>query len=108
MIGFEELQKYTHEVEFLLSDVRGGSRNVTEELITVLLSSIDCLRGYCSELEGEDQFDHGIAEASLAQIRVLSGAQEDSLDPPVQETTPQDIVLTQQVPTPNRKWIFGI
>ncbi|MEC8596300.1 MAG: Hpt domain-containing protein, partial [SAR324 cluster bacterium] len=100
MIGFEELQKYTHEVEFLLSDVRGGSRNVTEELITALLSSIDCLRGYCSELEGEDQFDHGIAEASLAQIRILSGAQDDSVDPPEQETTPQDIVPTQQVLTP--------
>ena len=51
MIGFEELQKYTHEVEFLLSDVRSGSRNVTEELITALLSSIDCLRSYCLELE---------------------------------------------------------
>jgi two-component system chemotaxis sensor kinase CheA len=100
MIGFEELQKYTHEVEFLLSDVRGGSRNVTEELITALLSSIDCLRGYCSELEGEDQFDHGIAAASLAQIRILSGAQDDSVDPPEQETTPQDIVPTQQVLTP--------
>ncbi len=100
MIGFEELQKYTHEVEFLLSDVRGGSRNVTEELITALLSSIDCLRGYCSELEGEDQFDHGIAAASLAQIRILSGAQDDSVDPPEQETTPQEAVPSQQVVTP--------
>ncbi len=52
-----------------------------KNLITALLSSIDCLRGYCSELEGEDQFDHGIAAASLAQIRILSGAQDDSVGP---------------------------
>ena len=100
MIGFEELQKYTHEVEFLLSDVRGGNRNVTEELITVLLNSIDCLRGYCSELEGVDQFDHGIAEASLAQIRILSKAKDDPVDAPEQATTPQNVVPTQQVGTP--------
>ena len=94
MIGFEELQKYTHEVEFLLSDVRGGSRNVTEELISALLSSIDCLRGFCSELEGVDTFNHALAEASLVQIRILSG---DSNKP---EVPPQKESITQSDPTP--------
>ena len=94
MIGFEELQKYTHEVEFLLSDVRGGSRNVTEELISALLSSIDCLRGFCSELKGEGNFDHTLAEASLAQIRILSGESNNLEEAPQQES------ITQPEPAP--------
>jgi two-component system chemotaxis sensor kinase CheA len=100
MIGFEELQKYTHEVEFLLSDVRGGSRNVTEELISALLSSIDCLRGFCSELEGVETFNHALAEASLVQIRILSGDSNKPEVPPQQESitqsesTPQESVST--------------
>ena len=96
MIGFEELQKYTHEVEFLLSDVRGGSRNVTEELISALLSSIDCLRGFCSELEGEDNFDHALAEASLAQIRILSGDSNKTEEPPKQKTRTQSESIPQE------------
>ena len=56
--------------------------------------------GIVQNLEGEEQFDLGIAEESLAPIRILSGAQAYSVDPPEQETTPQDIVPTQLVPTP--------
>ena len=96
MIGFEELQKYTHEVEFLLSDVRSGLRNVTEELISALLSSIDCLRGFCSELEGEDNFDHALAEASLAQIRILSGDSKKPEEPPKQITRTQSESIPQE------------
>ena len=96
MIGFEELQKYTHEVEFLLSDVRSGLRNVTEELISALLSSIDCLRGFCSELEGEDNFDHALAEASLAQIRILSGDSNKPEVPPKQITRTQSVSIPQE------------
>ncbi|HBM51920.1 MAG TPA: hypothetical protein DDZ97_02380, partial [Deltaproteobacteria bacterium] len=104
MIGFEELQKYTHEVEFLLSDVRGGSRNVTEELISTLLSSIDCLRGFCSELEGEGDFDHTLAEASLAQIRILSGDSNNPAETPKPESITQpEPALQESVSTSTPK-----
>jgi two-component system, chemotaxis family, sensor kinase CheA len=46
MAGFDSLSKYTHAVESLLDEVRKGSVPLTSDLISILLESLDCLKGY--------------------------------------------------------------
>ena len=77
MIGFEELQQYTHQVESLLSDVRGGEKSTSPELISALLGSIDCLRSFCKDLEGIESYDQQGVAASLEEIQKLSGTSAD-------------------------------
>ena len=78
MIGFEELQQYAHQVESLLSDVRGGEKSISPELISALLRSIDCLRSFCKDLEGIESYDQQGVAASLEEIQKLSGTPADT------------------------------
>ena len=87
MIGFEELQQYTHQVESLLSDVRGGEKSTSPELISALLGSIDCLRSFCKDLEGIESYDQQGVAASLEEIQKLSGTSADIGEPQTEADT---------------------
>ena len=94
MIGFEELQQYTHQVESLLSDVRGGEKSTSPELISALLGSIDCLRSFCKDLEGIESYDQQGVAASLEQIQKLSGTSAD-IGEPQTEADPEPTVQSE-------------
>ncbi len=94
MIGFEELQQYTHQVESLLSDVRGGEKSTSPELISALLGSIDCLRSFCKDLEGIESYDQEGVAASLEQIKKLSGTSAD-IGEPQTEVDPEPTVQSE-------------
>ena len=94
MIGFEELQQYTHQVESLLSDVRGGEKSTSPELISALLGSIDCLRSFCKDLEGIESYDQQGVAASLEQIQKLSGTSAD-IGEPQTEADPEPTLQTE-------------
>ena len=94
MIGFEELQQYTHQVESLLSDVRGGEKSTSPELISALLGSIDCLRSFCKDLEGIESYDQQGVAASLEQIQKLSGTSAD-IGEPQTEADPDPTVQSE-------------
>ena len=94
MIGFEELQQYTHQVESLLSDVRGGEKSTSPELISALLGSIDCLRSFCKDLEGIESYDQQGVAASLEEIQKLSGTSAD-IGEPQTEADPEPTVQTE-------------
>ncbi len=94
MIGFEELQQFTHQVESLLSDVRGGEKSTSPELISALLGSIDCLRSFCKDLEGIESYDQQGVAASLEQIQKLSGTSAD-IGEPQTEADPEPTVQSE-------------
>ena len=94
MIGFEELQQYTHQVESLLSDVRGGEKSTSPELISALLGSIDCLRSFCKDLEGIESYDQQGVAASLEEIQKLSGTSADFGEPQT-EADPEPTLQTE-------------
>ena len=94
MIGFEELQQYTHQVESLLSDVRGGEKSTSPELISALLGSIDCLRSFCKDLEGIESYDQEGVAASLEEIQKLSGTSAD-IGEPQTEADPEPTVQSE-------------
>ena len=94
MIGFEELQQYTHQVESLLSDVRGGEKSTSPELISALLGSIDCLRSFCKDLEGIESYDQQGVAASLEEIQKLSGT-SGNIGEPQTEADPEPTLQTE-------------
>ncbi|MCF6234808.1 MAG: chemotaxis protein CheA [Gammaproteobacteria bacterium] len=42
--GFTDVAEFTHRMETLLDEMRDGRREVTQEAVNLLLSSVDCLR----------------------------------------------------------------
>jgi two-component system, chemotaxis family, sensor kinase CheA len=53
--GFNVIADFTHIMETLLDEMRDGRRKVTQSVIDVLLSSVDCLRTMLTSIqEGED------------------------------------------------------
>ncbi|MEH6543650.1 MAG: chemotaxis protein CheA [Porticoccaceae bacterium] len=57
-LGFNEIADFTHGVEAMLEEMRGGERPVTKDGISLLLECVDCLRGMikrCTTDEGNNQ-----------------------------------------------------
>ena len=65
------LAHYAHNLETLLDQARAGQIQHSDKLGSVLLESIDCIRGYVSSIEQGLQADHARIEASLEDIQPL-------------------------------------
>lgn len=59
--GFTAIASFTHAMETLLDEVREGRRGVTQELVDVLLQSVDCLRAMLAAAQGGEDFEQGQA-----------------------------------------------
>ncbi|MFN3197048.1 MAG: Hpt domain-containing protein, partial [Bradymonadia bacterium] len=55
--GFDAVTELTHEMETLLDQIREGQRTVTPATITVLLESVDVLRGLMGAIQGGESPD---------------------------------------------------
>jgi len=42
--GFNDVAEFTHVIETLLDEIRGGTRNITSEIVDLFLQSVDCIR----------------------------------------------------------------
>ena len=63
--GFADLAAFTHVLESLLEEVRGGRRAADGETVELLLQSVDCMRGMLARSR-----DGGaVADAASARIR---------------------------------------
>lgn len=49
-MGFTKMQKLTHDMENVLSEIREGRFDVTSELVDVLFRCLDALEGYTNEI----------------------------------------------------------
>ena len=89
--GFTALAEFTHVLETLLDQVRQGSRNLTQEIVDLLLQSVDCLRGMLTDLQSGNPVDTVQAqELIVAFNRILNQVEEaqNVLSPePVDTTT---------------------
>jgi two-component system, chemotaxis family, sensor kinase CheA len=92
--GFIALQAYTHTFETLLSDVREGTVDLTDDLIGLLLRALDTLSDHVTEArEGGSAPDDAalIAEMEAAQAGAASGAAPEAApapEPKVEEPAP--------------------
>lgn len=72
--GFIEVSDFTHWVETILDEMRSGERDVTEDGITLLLESVDCLRGMMDSINAQANYDTPRISALQARIvAVLNG-----------------------------------
>ena len=96
--GFSQVADFTHVVETLLDEVRSGDRDITQNSLDLLLSSVDCIRGLLEQLQAGDSPDLSQAKALKSEFEaVLSGKEtaaptavssEEPAEPPV--TPPAD------------------
>ncbi len=91
--GFVEVSDFTHWVETVLDEMRSGERAVTEDGITLLLESVDCLRGMMDSINAQSEYDTPRISALQARIvAVLNGEADSDVDAPATE---QETALDQ-------------
>ncbi len=75
MFGFEEIARFTHDLETVLDRVRSGAIPVTKELLTVALAAKDHISGLLApDAEAEGVSD--ASEALISEFRKLLGETE--------------------------------
>lgn len=74
--GFIEVSDFTHWVETILDEMRSGERDVTEDGITLLLESVDCLRGMMDTINAQSDYDTPRISAIQTRIQALLNGSE--------------------------------
>lgn len=77
--GFNQITGFTHVVETVLDEIRGGDRKMDQSLLDILLASVDCLRGLLQDLQSGDEPEMDTANELKAKFEaILSGQTEGS------------------------------
>ncbi|MEO5362394.1 MAG: chemotaxis protein CheA [Magnetococcus sp. DMHC-8] len=105
LAGMEDLSHYTHLVEEMLDKVRKGQLAISPHLVSLLLESIDCLKGFMAEAVGEAPLDRQRLEESKNRlIQVVHDQGPTMTSPPVVSPTPtvavQSPVSARPLPAP--------
>jgi two-component system chemotaxis sensor kinase CheA len=69
--GFLNISGFTHGVETMLDEMRSGQRDATEEVIGVLLASVDCIRDMLSASQNHTEADQGNIDSVQGEIDAL-------------------------------------
>jgi len=73
--GFRYISDFTHVMETLLDEARAGKRHLDSAAVSVLLTSVDVLRGMLAYAESGGALDQPAIDASKAELdALLSGA----------------------------------
>jgi two-component system chemotaxis sensor kinase CheA len=73
--GFRFISDFTHVMETLLDEARAGKRHLDSAAISVLLTSVDVLRGMIEYAENGGALDQAAVDASKRELdALLSGA----------------------------------
>lgn len=76
--GFDNVASFTHLLETLLDELRSGKRAVTQELINLLLESVDCVRAMLSSANSEDEYDEALVDSVKKRLQtILSNSNDD-------------------------------
>lgn len=85
--GFLEISNFTHGVETLLDEMRGGQREASEDVIEVLLASVDCIRDMLDASQHQREANKEIIDSVQVRIDALldkkttTGSGEVSTEP---------------------------
>ena len=55
--GFTDVTEFTHVIETLLDQMRSEQRDVTEHIVDLLLSSVDCLHEIFDDLNSDKELN---------------------------------------------------
>lgn len=102
-MGFKRMQKLTHNMENVFSEIRTGNMKVTAGMVDVLFQCLDALEGYLSAIqntadEGTDDNEPIIKQLDDFLNNNTSAAPEESAPAPVQEAQQQAAVSAENEP----------
>ncbi len=75
--GFNEVAEITHVMETVLDEVREGTRQITVDLVDIILRCVDCLRGMIEALRAETDHDREKAQACQTELNALMSTPAD-------------------------------
>ena len=70
-LGFEDMSRLAHVVERLFDGVRGGSREISQEVIDLTTQSVECMRYLIECRKNGDAADGERVEALTLQLEAL-------------------------------------
>ncbi|HMA12591.1 MAG TPA: chemotaxis protein CheA [Steroidobacteraceae bacterium] len=111
MFGFNEVAAFTHTLETLLDELRGGRMQVTTPLCEGLLQSVDQIRGMLAAIQKQQPFDPATANALKADFNRLIGGGERGGEPGGGRASARP-AARESVPEPagageRRRWRIG-
>lgn len=86
--GFSDISEFTHVMETLLDEMRDGRREVTREIVDLLLESVDVLRDMVAAARDEGDSDEARTATVKANLETvlaggnISGSSETNNDKP--------------------------
>ena len=83
--GITSVYEFTHRLENVLDDVRGGDLVVTDKLIDLILDSIDWVKGEINLNEEVPENQDEIRANLLEQINSFKGIDESDIAPLVKQ-----------------------
>ncbi len=90
-MGFKRMQRLTHDLENVFSEIRNGKMSVTPDIVDIVFKCLDALEGYLANIQ--DSADEGtedneeIIDLLNATLATGLGQSEDS-EPPKAEAAP--------------------
>lgn len=98
-MGFVRMQKLTHNIENVLSDIRSGVIKINSDMVDTLFMCLDALENYVEEIintssEGTD--DHTDLIESLAEIIKSKGEVAHAETPVTEHTQSKDVKETEE------------
>ena len=76
--GLTSVASFTHVMETLLDEMRDGRREVTQEAVTILLSSVDVLSEMLAALRDEQALNHDAIGKAQQDLDALMASGSDS------------------------------
>ncbi|OZG75291.1 chemotaxis protein CheA [Hahella sp. CCB-MM4] len=69
--GFQQVAAYTHVMENLLDDIRAGKRSISQDIVDVLLGSVDALRHLLTFAKKGEQMDVQVLQDYLHPLELI-------------------------------------
>jgi two-component system, chemotaxis family, sensor kinase CheA len=81
--GFLDISGFTHGVETILDQMRSSQRDATEEVIEVLLASVDCIRDMLNAAQQQSEADTANIDSVQRRIDALLNSETAAVKAPV-------------------------
>jgi len=109
MFGFNDVSGFTHTLETLLDELRGGRMEVTAPICEGLLQSVDQIRGMLTAVQKQQPFDATVANALRADFTRLIEERKSGAAPAAKSVAvPVAAAAAAPIPTGGaRRWKIG-
>lgn len=101
-MGYKRMQKLTHQMENVFSEIRNGTKKVTPNLVDILFQCLDALEAYLACIqETADEGDNDNEPILNELSKILSNGDAEQKAP---EQKPKEAAKTASGPDDNKKY----